>query len=110
MSDLGCRERISAPVSSYVPLNRLSITTTAKTLVVIDLPRMPDSDTESACLCEELVQLFTAYGSVRDVQDLDYTTKQLTIVTNPFIPQDIIIPSSLQFQGKTIFIVELYDY
>ncbi|KAI8373410.1 hypothetical protein EDC96DRAFT_499230 [Choanephora cucurbitarum] len=110
MPDLGCRERISAPVSSYVPLNRLSITTTAKTLVVIDLPRMPDSDTESACLCEELVQLFTAYGSVRDVQDLDYTTKQLTIVTNPFIPQDIIIPSSLQFQGKTIFIVELYDY
>ncbi|KAI8380180.1 hypothetical protein BD560DRAFT_388797 [Blakeslea trispora] len=94
-------------MSNYSPIPRLSKWPSAKTIAVIDLHNIPE-DKDAACLCEELVQLFTAYGGVRDVHDLDFTTKQLTVVINPSA-QDIIIPSSLEFQGKTIFIAELYD-
>ncbi|KAI8048321.1 uncharacterized protein B0P05DRAFT_564449 [Gilbertella persicaria] len=89
----------------YASLRLLKPSITNKTLVVIGLPKVKD---QSTCYCEQLMHIFSQYGTVRDLRDLDFTTKQFTIF-NYTNCNEIAIPSLIEIQGKPIHVVELYD-
>ncbi|KAF1797472.1 hypothetical protein FB192DRAFT_1175349 [Mucor lusitanicus] len=93
----------------YRPFLRVRLASSTKTIALIGLPKIPEDDRERVCYCDRIKRLFASYGDVDRIIDLDYTVKQVTFTDAKRSVNDIIIPTSFMFEGKKVYLVELYD-
>ncbi|KAL9538142.1 hypothetical protein MBANPS3_011161 [Mucor bainieri] len=104
-----CLQGVGATQSKYRPFLRMKWDSSTKTIALIGLPKIPEDDRERVCYCDRIKRLFASYGDVDRIIDLDYTVKQLTFTDVKRNVNDIIIPTSFIFEGKKVYLVELYD-
>ncbi|KAK4516801.1 Protein kinase domain-containing protein [Mucor velutinosus] len=104
-----CLQGVGAKRPKYRPFLRMKWAPSTKTIALIGLPKIPEADRERVCYCDRIKQLFASYGDVDRIIDLDYTVKQLTFTDVRRNVNDIIIPTSFMFEGKKVYLVELYD-
>ncbi|GAN00719.1 conserved hypothetical protein [Mucor ambiguus] len=104
-----CLQGVGARQPKYRPFLRMKWAPSTKTIALIGLPKIPEDDRERMCYCDRIKSLFASYGDVDRIIDLDYTVKQLTFTDVKRNVNDIIIPTSFMFEGKKVYLVELYD-
>ncbi len=90
----------------YIPHNSWSPSVTSKSFLLIDLPR----ETETSNYSDRIRKLFATHGDITKLLDLDSTTKQVFFNADTGNAKDIILPNSFVLDGKTVYIVELYNY
>lgn len=92
--------------AAYVPLPSRIISATSKTFLLIDLPR----ETESSTYADRIRNLFSTHGEITRLLNVDATTKQVFFKADNENAKDIVLPTSFTLDGKTVYLVELYDY
>ncbi|CEP18692.1 hypothetical protein [Parasitella parasitica] len=93
----------------YKPFLRIVWTPSTKTIALVGLPKIPEQNRASFCYCDRIRSLFASYGIVNRLIDLDYTVKQVTFTDAKRNVNNILIPTSFTFDGKEVYLVELYD-
>lgn len=92
--------------AAYVPLPSRITSATSKTFLLIDLPR----ETESSTYADRIRTLFSSHGEITSLLNVDATTKQVFFKVDSGNAKDIVLPTSFTLDGKTVYLVELYDY
>ncbi|CAO3652112.1 unnamed protein product [Mucor hiemalis] len=91
---------------AYLPLNSWVSFATSKTFLLIDLPKA----TEGMTYTDRIRKLFSTHGEITLMLDLDSTTKQVFFNADTGNAKDIVLPTSFTLDGKTVYLVELYEY
>lgn len=91
---------------AYLPLNSWVSFATSKTFLLIDLPKA----TEGMTYTDRIRKLFSTHGEIMLMLDLDSTTKQVFFNADTGNAKDIVLPTSFTLDGKTVYLVELYEY
>lgn len=104
-----CLQGVGNKRPRYRPFLRIKLNPSTKTIALVGLPKIPEQDRERVCFCDHIKGLFALYGNVDRIIDLDYTAKQLTFTDVKHNVNDIIIPTAFMFEGKKVYLVELYD-
>ncbi|KAL9559937.1 hypothetical protein PS6_000547 [Mucor atramentarius] len=104
-----CLQGFKGKQPKYRPFLRMRLVPSTKTIALVGLPKIPEEDRERSCHCDRIRRLFASYGDVDRLIDLDYTVKQLTFTDVKRNVNDILMPTSFMFEGKKVYLVELYD-
>lgn len=90
----------------YVSYKSWGPSVTSKSFLLIDLPK----EVDEKYYCDRIRNLFSTHGVITKLLDLDSTTKQVFFNADTGNAKDILLPDYFTLDGKTVYIVELYDY